>query len=230
MRASATRNLRNLTLALAAVMAPAAAQAQQAPSAANDAGGELGVRLGYGLPMGERSQGVDLDTGITGQIPVIFDAGYRFNPNVYAGVGLGYGFAQIKNNDCDGPNVSCSASIIRLGLNLLYRFAPEQRFAPFIGLGAGYEWFRFQGDTTAVNLGGSYTVSGFEFANFQFGGDYRLSANSVIGPFLNVSVGRYDNVSTKLTTAFGTTTVDGDIDDTALHEWVLLGIRGAFSL
>jgi outer membrane protein W len=232
MRTTAIRKLRFLALGTI-LLAPVTAAAQQAPQAASYSGGELGLRLGYALPFGESSQGSNLDNGVSAQIPLILDAGYRFNPNMFAGVFLGYGFGQIKdqNNGCNNANANCSASVIRLGLDVLYRFVPEQRFAPFVGVGAGYEWFRLQGATGILGgLSGSSTVSGFEFLNVQAGGDYRLSGNSVIGPFASFSLGRFDNFSTKLTTGGTTTTTSGDINNTAMHEWLLIGVRGAFSL
>ena len=232
MRTTAIRKLRFLALGTI-LLWPATTTAQQAPVANNYSGGEIGLRLGYGLPFGEASQGNNLDGGVSGQIPLILDAGYRFNPNVFAGILFGYGFGQIKdqNNGCNNANASCSASVIRLGLDVLYRFVPEQRFAPFVGVGAGYEWFHFQGGTSL--LGGvtaSSTVSGIEFVNLQAGADYRLSGNSVVGPFASFSLGRFDNISTKVTTGNNTATTEGDINNTAMHEWLLIGVRGAFSL
>jgi outer membrane protein W len=117
-------------------------------------------------------------------------------------------------------------------LNALYRFMPEQRFAPFVGVGAGYEWYSAKG---TGNIGGftgstSTTVRGFEFLNLQGGADYRLSGNSVIGPFASFSLGRFDSYSTQVTTGTTTTSTNGDINNTAMHEWLLLGVRGAFSL
>jgi opacity protein-like surface antigen len=217
----------------AAFFIASAASAQPAPQANKNSGGELGLRLGYGLPFGELSDGNDLDGGVSGQIPVIIDLGYRFNPRVFAGLFLGYGFAQVNdnNNGCDVNTVSCSASVIRLGVNALYRFMPEQRFAPYLGAGLGYEWFRFRVSTSALGgINSDATLRGLELLNLQGGADYRLSGNTTIGPFASFSVGRYDKSSGQLAAGSGTVSGNGDVEDPSLHQWLILGVRGAFEL
>lgn len=105
--------------------------------AASDSGLDLGARLGYGIPLGKAiggpGPGNALSDGITGQVPIWIDAGYRFTPNVMAGAYFQYGFAFVK--DCPS-GASCSAHDIRLGIQAQYRIQPTEKWTPGWALGS----------------------------------------------------------------------------------------------
>ena len=141
---------------------------------------------------------------------------------------LQYGFPQLKNPNggCSG-NVSCDGSVVMLGLESTYRFQPEATFAPWLGVGFGYEWA--SADFSAPNAGGGATDKGFQ-ALVQAGGDVRVTPKLVLGPFLEASFGRFDSADTRVRFLNTTTQTSADITNTAWHTWVTLGVRGAFDI
>lgn len=112
-----------------------------------------------------------------------------------------------------------------------YHFGPASKGHAWIGGGIGYEWWRF---STSVKQGGqSATASagarGFEFLNFQVGGDFPLSGAAALGPFVAVSVAQYDTAFVDCSgDCTGVTTSSERIDNKAFHEWLFFGVRGAF--
>jgi hypothetical protein len=203
---------------------------------AQNTGFEAGLRLGYGIPLGDvtgEGGGGDLADGIEGQIPIILDVGYRVIPQLFVGLYAQYGFGfvgDVIDAACDASSeISCSAHDIRLGIEGHFHFMPGEKLDPWIGLGLGYEWL-----TLGVEGGGaevSITASGFEFFNLQAGLDIAASEHFYVGPFLSVSFAQYSDLSVDCSSnnfcdGFG---ADGDIEETAIHEWLMLGVRGAYT-
>jgi opacity protein-like surface antigen len=221
---------------IAFVAAPAFAQEAANPSpdapqaeAKKDSGLELGARLGYALPFGKVAdmQKGNLSDGITGQVPLILDIGYRINPNFYVGGYGQFGYGLVNSDSCPSASgVSCSAQSYRIGVNVHYHIMPDQAFDPWVGIGTGYEWLHVSESKGSDSAGA--TVRGFEIVNLQLGGDYHLARNATIGPFASFSIGQYSNASSSR----NGTDVPGDtsIQNTALHEWLTLGVRGRFDL
>jgi opacity protein-like surface antigen len=231
------RTLTAITSVLVTTFFSVASYAQEQPAATPDAlkdgsSGEvkapsntleLGARLGYSLPAGSTMGNESLSDGFSGQLPVQMDVGYRINPHFYVGAygQLGYAFPK---GDCSVPGVSCSGLGTRLGINAQYHVLPDAKFDPWIGVGTGYEWL------TAKMSGGNQTASatahGFELVNLQIGGDYRVSKQFAIGPFASLSLGQFSKQSTSINGQ----DLSGDIQNTALHEWITLGVKGTFDL
>ncbi|MGC4064078.1 MAG: hypothetical protein QM784_05445 [Polyangiaceae bacterium] len=67
---------------------------------------------------------------------------------------------------------------------------------------------------------------GFEFLNLQGGADFKLSPAFGLGPFVSFSLGQYGTMNQK---GPGIDSSDS-IDNKAFHEWLTLGVRGAFTL
>lgn len=173
----------------------------------------LGLRLGYGLPMGSISKDVKFSDFFSSMIPIWLDVGYMVTPNVMLGVYGQYGLVSIKN--CPS-GASCSAHDIRVGVQGQYHVLPSEKIDPWFGLGIGYE--SLAGSVAGVS--GSDT--GFEFANLQAGLDFKLSPAFGFGPFASFSLGQFSNETTAGQSA--------SIPEKALHEWFTLGVRGAFNL
>jgi hypothetical protein len=149
------------------------------------------------------------------------------NPTVTVGGFFQYGIAQVKeqpNIPCGQGGVTCSGSVVRLGLQGIYRLELPSLFLPWFGLGVGYEWLglEFKGPGGTASVG----ARGLEFITLQAGGEYRIAPQFGLGPFVSLSLGQYDSLS--LTT--GSTTMTGDITNKKLHEWLQFGLRGLFSL
>jgi hypothetical protein len=190
-------------------------------------GFDFGLRLGYAVPFGDMVQNTGLNDNFSSAIPFVLEAGYRFTRNISAGALFQYGFTQIKDNQVTGcgNGVSCSGSVIRLGVEGIYNFRLGTTLDPWVGLGVGYEWMNID----LVNNNGVSTsagMSGVEFLTVQGGADHRLTPQLALGPFLSFSIARYGTFSNE---ARGITR-SGDITDTAVHEWLQLGIRGTFSI
>jgi opacity protein-like surface antigen len=182
----------------------------------SESGFHLGLRLGFGFPMGESAKGTKLGHGILGQIPIWLDLGWQFNPHFMVGAYFSYGFVLLDSDSrdaCDNAKIDCSASDIRLGAQVQYSFAPQRPVDPWIGAGLGYEWAHSKYGKA------SSTVRGWEIpmlqAGLDFGGD---SGGSSFGPFVAYTIGTY--------TRYSDDQGSGDIPETASHSWLFLGIRG----
>jgi hypothetical protein len=214
-----------------------AALAISVSAAAQDKKFDVGLRLGYALPLGNAwsagtsgpftfPEDAKMSNAFSGQIPIWIDAGYRVVPPLVLGLYFQYGFVSVKTaTDPNSPGcpsgADCSAHDIRLGLQAEYDLLAGQSIDPWLGLGVGYEWLGLS--ETANGTTSSGNLSGFEFANLQGGVDFAVGDGVALGPFLSFSLGQY---STFHTEAQG---VGVDIDvPKALHEWLAFGVRGRF--
>lgn len=199
---------------------------------AQDTGFEAGLRVGYGIPLGDAVKNGKLSDAVGGQVPLILDVGYRVIPSLFIGLYGQYGFAWVGDDDanvCDSPvNASCSAHDIRLGIEAQFHFRPRQMLDPWIGLGLGFEWLSSSVESGNTEI--SSTLSGFEFFNLQAGLDIAVADHFHLGPFLNLSFAEFSSVSVDCSSDFcnGQFGASGDIDNTSMHEWLLIGVRGAY--
>ncbi len=193
-------------------------------SETSDANGiELGVRVGYGIPLGSAAQNAKWSDGIRGMIPFWFDVGYRIDPNWYLGGFFQFGLGFVPSGQCTSGQ-SCSENDLRFGLNVHYHFLPAETFDPWIGLGAGYEIWNFS--VSAAGVSGSAQLKGFEFGNAQLGLDYKFSPAFAVGPFVTFTIAQFSDQSGSAP-GFSSS---GSIDNKAIHEWLIFGLRGVFDL
>ncbi len=217
-----------LGIAVVAVLFAAGTAQAQGPAAS---GFSLGARVGYGIPMGD-ADGGDPATGVpatkmsdlfSGQFPLQLDAMYRFDRSWSVGLYFQYGIASVADTTCVS-GLSCSASDLRFGAQVHYRF-DSQGFIPWVGLGIGGEW----SSVTLKGPGGTADIkpSGFEFLNLQLGGDWLLSPNFRLGPYVQFSLAQYDTLEV---TVPGFPSVSGSIANKTTHEWLQFGLKGTFDL
>jgi hypothetical protein len=195
----------------------AAAQPVGMNSVVERPGFDLGVRLGYAIPMGDILQDASIGDLMSGAIPVIIEGAYRATPNFSIGALFQGAFAQTKN--CD-PGASCSATIYRFGVEGIYTARGDGTFDPWFGLGVGYEQMNL-----SVSSGGTSNdldVHGFD-ATLQAGGEHRVGPQVAIGPFVSLSIGQYGTLSS------GGQSADIPGDATRMHEWLQFGARGTFN-
>lgn len=225
-------------LALAALVVPTASLAQI----------QIGARVGFAPSGGTAYEEKDLaaagdpdavskmSDGIKSQIPLQLEGSYKFTRDFAAGVYLGYGIGQVGSKIKDqmkalDPSASVSAKgLFRVGVQGLYSFNEVKApLTPWLGVGLGYE----QGGLEAKFGGGAKfeeTVSGYEL-NLQGGGDYKVTDQFSVGPYVMVSIGQYTTVKDKTSGAGpafdGTTSlkINGK-----LHEWFGFGLAGKFNL
>jgi hypothetical protein len=191
------------------------------------AGVDLGVRVGYAVPFGD----IDADRGslagwVSGAVPVLIEAGYRFHQHFTLGPYFQYAFARVKeNSNTRGSSGSgCSGWIVRAGAQALYHLHVAPTLAPWVGVGIGYEWTDYTG--TIGDIGFSASASGVEFLNVQIGGDFAIGPGTKLGPFVSFSLARYDSVSGVL----GGLSGSSDVSNPAVHEWLQFGARFLFGL
>lgn len=229
--------MRNLALAAmwACLALPLGARAESAvdpflkpaPQGPTESGFSFGARAGFGAPLGKSTRGNDLSSTFSGSIPLQLDAGWRFTPNVYAGLYLQYGPALLDSRlsqSCDGGAVGCSSSDLRIGFDVAYAFRPNTRLAPWLAFGAGFE-------TAKVNLtqGGSsaeFSLKGFELGHLTAGVDLRAWPAVRIGPYASCTLARYTSVDGSFAGVPG----GGDIPQQAFHGWLQLGFRAVIDL
>jgi hypothetical protein len=193
-------------------------------NAADSSGLSLGLRSGYGVPMGSATQGEDLLQRRTkGMVPIWVDLGYRLSSNFYLGgfVQYGIGFAP---NTC-GSDLRCSINDLRFGINAHFHFLPAAFFDPWVGLGVGYEILNqsISGNIVGTPVNASTNPSGFEFVNVQLGGDFKIASNFYLGPFMAFTVGQFSRGSVS---AGGSGSVALDLTNKAIHDWLIAGVRG----
>jgi hypothetical protein len=211
-------------LAMAVLAPPDVTQAQT--------GFEAGARLGYGIAMGKADADDNLSDTVSGQVPIWLDVGYRPIEALMVGLFFQYGFGILGSelDDCDIADASCSASDIRLGVQGHFHLRPREQLDPWLGLGIGYEWLTLSQEARGTEISG--TASGFEFLNLQVGLDIRVLEHFVVGPFLSFSLGQFSSSSAECSGNCGlisSGSVSGDIDDKGLHQWLLIGARGAYA-
>jgi outer membrane protein len=197
-----------------------------------DSGFSFGLRIGYGIPLGDAAEGSSLSDSISGSLPFILDAGYRGLGirNLYLGLFGTWGPAFLGDRSCPSTaGVSCSGSILRFGANARWHFMPLEKLDPYVGLGFGYEIVNFSAEAAGRSV--DFSFKGFEFLELQAGLDYKVVPRLRVGPFANFALGQYSSGDFAIPNAAGgTTQFSGDIDKTALHQWLILGIRGQFDL
>jgi hypothetical protein len=190
-------------------------------------GFQLAIRSGIQVPAGsvsgEPNDGMS-DVFAT-QWPVMFEIGGKPTPHLflgaYFGVGVG-GAGGALADACARENATCVAANVRLGFEIQYHGAPDKKTNPWIGYGIGYESSAVSGSGNGNNVTAS--VVGPEYAHFSAGLDFRLSHTVGLGPVVGLSLGQYTHAKTEI----NGTTNEGDIQNTALHEWVSLGLRLVF--
>lgn len=194
----------------------------------NDGGAgsvQVGLRLGFGLPLGEASKNNDLGDGLIGQIPLWLDVGYKVSPKVLIGLYASVGFLIFESASAPGDSgcpdgADCSGTDVRLGAQLHYFTNPGGPTSFWLGGGFGYEWF-----SVSVESSDSQ-VRGFEYINGQLGLDFASGDNTAVGPFAAITVGQFD----KFKASIANQSSDGDIEQTGMHQWLMLGIRGTTDL
>jgi hypothetical protein len=213
----------------------------------------LGLRIGVGLPLGDASGAASdgMSNTIAAEIPIWFDAGYRFTPNWYLGAyfmyGVGFLGSDATNTNgaiattlgapCGQLSISCSIHDMRAGIDAAYHILPGGGFDPWLGLGVGYEWLagNISYHDVGNNIDQSFGVGdkGWEFVNIQAGLDIKkVLPNLGFGPFVAFTFSEYSDAEVPAVNL--NTRVIGNssesIQNTSLHEWLMFGVRGEYDI
>jgi opacity protein-like surface antigen len=204
------------------------------PTTAGATGVEAGLRLGYGIPQGKPSEtGRNMDEGISGQVPLWLDLGYRVIPPLFLGLYFQYGFGFVGDYvdaSCDADGLDCSVNDIRFGAQVHYHVLFEGQVDPWIGAGFGYEWMTEGASASGVSM--DMTAHGFEFLNLQLGLDFTPEDHFYLGPFFTLTLGQFSSVSADCSGLPDCSALEnelsGDLEEKSLHEWLLFGVRGGY--
>jgi hypothetical protein len=213
--------------AIFAAMAACVACVSMTANAEADGGAvEVGLRTGYALPLGDATggnPGTSLGDVISGMVPIWIDAGYRLNSNLYIGADFQYGITFINNDKtgCGASGANCSSNDLMFGVNLHYHLMPSQIIDPWLGAGIGYEILNLSQGNSGEHL------NGFQFFNLQVGGDYKVMPNLAVGPFVTLSFAQFSSCGA---TADGMSSPNCSVQQQALHEWLTIGVRGAYDI
>jgi hypothetical protein len=194
----------------------------------------IGARVGYALPMGTVAKDAntpDLSRNYSGLFPFWADIGYRINPRWYVGGYFQFAIAgtagDVCNRAANGGSCSSSGTDIRFGALARYAFPPgKKNLSPWIGVSTGYEIASMS--TTAGSNTSDTSVKGWEFIGLHLGVDYRPTPELSIGPMIMASFGQYQSYSSSGSNNGASNS--GDFNNTALHEWIFLGLRGQYDL
>jgi hypothetical protein len=194
---------------------------------------ELGLRTGVALPTGSLQSGQSLGDAVALQVPVQIDFGVRAERHVFLGAYGSLGVLFPGGSTC--ASGTCEGTDVRVGIEGQYRFQPGLRWDPWVGVGAGYEWLHVGysatgGEPVEGRSDTSITLRGFELLNLQAGLDYAVCSGLHIGPFASFAIDEFSNAKTSWTTQTVVHEQSADITNTALHEWLTLGVRGTFDL
>jgi len=200
-------------LLAAALLLPASAGAQPTAS----------LRLAFAPAVGDVVDGVPMSDALRSQIPIQLDALWRFG-RYAAGAYASWGPGQVGRSSC-GSGADCSASALRFGAEGTYALLPvgAAGIVPWVGLGLGWE----RGSQRRERLGSrtAYAWSGLELA-LQGGLDWPVAGRYAIGPFVQLALGRYSDVSLETSSA----SASADIGARATHAWFHVGVRAKVDL
>jgi hypothetical protein len=186
------------------------------------------------IPAGsaDGSSGDDMSKFLSGAVPLRADAGWRFRkPSIFMGAYVTYAFASVASGlgsgasgGCGTGSISCSANVLEYGVEAHAHFLPQGRFDPWVGVAFG-------GESATVNVSGpggnaSLQVTGLDFVTLMLGGDFKAMGNLGIGPWVGLTLGQYNDISVNSPT----TNSSQSIPQTALHEWITLGLRAAYDI
>jgi hypothetical protein len=207
---------------------PVAQEVAPAPAVLDSPGVDFAARLGYAVPLGNSTGGTHLSMGTGGAEALVLEVGYRVNGRFTIGGLFQYAVAQMKGGllaGC-GYGTDCSGRVLRVGIEAIYNFNLDTTLTPWVGLGTGYEWFPVT--ASANGSSGSSTVRGFEFATVHAGGDFRVSPQLTLGPFVSFSLAEYASYEQYFPPDFPGGYMP--INDKSMHEWLQLGIRARFGI
>ncbi|MCP3143585.1 hypothetical protein [Pyxidicoccus xibeiensis] len=196
------------------VVALALGGAPRAEAAPQDTGVTLGLRVGLGLPLGRLQGGdghydVPMRKVVSAIIPTQLDLGTFLSSRIYVGASFQYAVG-FPADDCVQGS-SCLASAMRFGINMSYHLPVSDTLSPWLGLGVGYEVFAPDQSPYVVDLEPrkvNSAFNGLELVNVQGGIDFGLGGPAWLGPFVTLTVGEYS-----------------DVNEEALHSWLIGGVR-----
>lgn len=206
------------------VLMPAIGRAEETPPARR--GFQLALRTGVAIPFGNVTPATAMSDALSPQVPLLLDVGWKPIRHLFLGAYLGGtigGAAGQIADTCNENGINCIGVGFRGGLLAEVNIRPDHFVNPWAGLGFGYEIGGSGGTQGRSSIDNS--VRGFELVRVLTGVDFRLQEYFGIGPFLDVSFGRYDYAASRIDLGGLVSKLGGDVNDKALHVWLLAGVR-----
>jgi hypothetical protein len=187
------------------------------------------LSIGYALPSGDATGAPNdaLGSTFSGEVPLSIEIGGNVTPSFFVGAYGTFapgGMSGDVANTCNTDQLNCSANSVRAGLALRYRFLPGEVAEPWIGYAVGYETTSFSISSSQSSLQAGGNLRGWEYGHFSLGVDFLAAPQLAVGPFIDVSAGQYGHMYLQPATP-NQPTIDSDIPNTGIHEWVTLGVR-----
>jgi hypothetical protein len=123
---------------------------------------------------------------------------------------------------CEHDDVECRNGLARLDVVARYYLLSGERIDPFVGLGAGYEWFfssvSVDGETLA-----SITARGMSLLSIEAGAQFAESERRAWVAYATYSVGEYEHHTAAM---LGEGSLSEMIPggQRALHHWVAINV------
>lgn len=191
-------------------------------------GVQLQARTGVAIPLGKAASDQRMSEFVSPQVPVEIVVGGKPIPELFVGGFLGVGVggaAGREQRQCQLYRSDCSSLTIRLGLSAEYAFRPAARINPWIGYGIGIQ-------ATGTSGAQDHVFSGWDYAIFQAGVDFRVTRVFGVGPFASFSLGQYTRESFDTCTGISCPSYAGrieqDVSGKRLHHWLTIGPRFTF--
>lgn len=199
--------------------------------AREEAAVDLGVNLGYAIPLGAVMGGsgtLSFSEVTSGAIPFGLDVNYRVAPNVAVGAYGQYAVAFLPEDRadlCKQNDLDCSVSNIRAGLQASY-IAGFNGLEAWAGLTLGVERMSLALETSE---GESHTtLMTLPDVGVKGGVSFEVSPVFAVGPFVGLSMGRFSYGRIRIPSQ--TAHVHIPSEDRRFHQWLTLGLRAAFTL
>ena len=206
-------------------------------------GPQFGARIGYAFGTGIVYSGFSVNDGSHGAMPLILDLGWRFLPELYAGLYGQYAPVFTRTNDVECfAGFTCTTQDWRFGIEGDFHPIPRSRLDPYVGLGFGYEILHTKVSgpqvvpTPAGFVPGTVDVSaidrGWEFGTLIVGFDGRIDPALGIGLFASASLNKYNiHTGTETILVDGTPVSSSPLPDVnhGFHEIYMVGVRGTIN-
>jgi hypothetical protein len=194
----------------------------------------MGLALPVGLASGAR--GDALNERYASQFVFETELGAKATDALFVGGYFGFGLGAegrderiesfCDDNNSDGENdIECSVVSLRLGVTARWSFSPGESINPWLAYGIGFESQSQSINDRVARRRETTIASGLEFARLSGGLDWRPGKTFGMGPLLEASFGSFTKTSTEVN---GEATFEGDVEDSAVHTWVTLALRGVF--
>ncbi|MBJ6766044.1 hypothetical protein JGU66_35270 [Myxococcaceae bacterium JPH2] len=154
---------------------------------ARSSGLAIGLRGAYGVPVGTAFDPIE-QSSFGNTLSPQLDVTCFFNEQLSLGGYFQYGVS--SGGDCN-PEGKCSGSVMRLGVDLNYHFAPRAIMRPWVGVGAGYEQLKRTLKTDERRL--AVSLRGFEMGHVNVGFDFQLNPTVFVGPYFTTTLAQAED-------------------------------------